>query len=61
MSKKMTKQNEPGAEAYINQMDEYSRYEMGRKTYRFVESIRASNPSLWAEIQRRAMEGRRGE
>lgn len=45
-----------GAEVTIANMEPYSRENIGRKTFWFVQSIRRNNPELWAEIQRRAKE-----
>lgn len=42
-----------GAELAIAAMDEYSRAEIGRKTYRFVRRC-MQNPELRAKIQARA-------
>ena len=44
-----------GAEAAIAAMDEYSRAEIGRKTYNFVRRC-MRNPELRAKIQARAAE-----
>lgn len=45
-----------GAEVAIAAMDDYDRYVIGKQTYNFVLSVRRNNPTLWAEIQRRARE-----
>lgn len=44
-----------GGEATIAAMDEYSRAEIGRKTYRFVRRC-MQNPELREKIQARAAE-----
>lgn len=44
-----------GGEATIAAMDEYSRAEIGRKTYRFVRRC-MKDPELRAKIQARAAE-----
>ena len=49
------KRTESGGEATIAAMDEYSRAEIGRKTYRFVRRC-MQNPELRAKIQARAAE-----
>lgn len=49
-----------GGEATIAAMDEYSRAEIGRKTYRFVRRC-MQNPELRAKIQARAAEIRAEE
>ncbi len=46
---------EPGGEATIAAMDEYSRAEIGRKTYRFVRRC-MRDPVLRAKIKARAAE-----
>lgn len=43
---------EAGGEATIAAMDEYSRMEIGRKTYRFVRSV-MRNPELRAMVKAR--------
>jgi len=50
----------PGGEATIAAMDEYSRIEIGRKTYRFVRRC-MQDPELKARIQARAAEIREQE
>ena len=50
----------PGGEANIAAMDEYSRIEIGRKTYRFVRRC-MQDPELKARIQARAAEIREQE
>ena len=54
-SMKDKKRKEPGGEATIAAMDEYSRAEIGRKTYRFVRRC-MQNPELREKIQARAAE-----
>lgn len=54
------KRKEPGGEATIAAMDEYSRAEIGRKTYRFVRRC-MKDPILRAVIQARAAEIRAEE
>ena len=49
------KRREPGGEATIAAMDEYSRAEIGRKTYRFVRRC-MKDPELRARIKSRAAE-----
>ena len=49
------KHKEPGGEAAIAAMDEYSRAEIGRKTYRFVRRC-MQDPELRARIKARAAE-----
>ena len=49
------KRREPGGEAAIAAMDEYSRAEIGRKTYRFVRRC-MQDPELRARIKSRAAE-----
>ena len=49
------KRREPGGEAAIAAMDEYSRAEIGRKTYRFVRRC-MQDPELRARIKARAAE-----
>ena len=49
------KRKEPGGEAAIAAMDEYSRAEIGRKTYRFVRRC-MQDPELRARIKARAAE-----
>lgn len=49
-----------GGEATIAAMDEYSRAEIGRKTYRFVRRC-MKDPALRAVIQARAAEIRAEE
>lgn len=49
------KHHEPGGEATIAAMDEYSRAEIGRKTYRFVRRC-MQDPELRARIKARAAE-----
>ena len=49
-----------GGEVTIAAMDEYSRAEIGRKTYRFVRRC-MQNPELRAKIQARAAEIRAEE
>ena len=49
------KRKEPGGEATIAAMDEYSRAEIGRKTYRFVRRC-MQDPELRARIKARAAE-----
>ena len=45
-----------GGEAAIAAMTDSQRLGIGRKTMRFIWSIKQNNPELWAEIQRRAKE-----
>ena len=47
-------------ELALEAMDEYQRYEMGRKTYNFVRSV-MRNPEYRAMIQKRAAEIRAQE
>lgn len=54
-TKKQTSAQAPGAEAAIAAMDEHSRAEIGRKTYRFVRRC-MQNPELREKIQARAAE-----
>ena len=49
------KRTESGGEATIAAMDEYSRAEIGRKTYRFVRRC-MQDPELREKIQARAAE-----
>lgn len=49
------KRREPGGEATVAAMDEYSRTEIGRKTCRFVRRC-MKDPRLRARIQARAAE-----
>lgn len=51
---------EEGAEATIAAMEEWSRLEIGRKTYNFVRSV-MRNPELRAIIKARAAEIRAAE
>lgn len=53
--KNCTDTNGPGGEATIAAMDEYSRAEIGRKTYRFVRRC-MRDPELRAKIKARAAE-----
>lgn len=50
-----SEQRREGGEATIAAMDEYSRAEIGRKTYRFVRRC-MQNPELREKIQARAAE-----
>lgn len=49
-----------GGELALEAMDEYSRYEIGRKTYDFVRTV-MRNPEYRAMIQKRAAEIRTRE
>ena len=44
-----------GGELTVTAMDEYSRAEIGRKTYRFVRRI-MQNPEIRAKVEARAAE-----
>lgn len=50
-----TAAGDQGGEATIAAMDEYSRAEIGRKTYRFVRRV-MRNPEMKALIKKRAEE-----
>lgn len=54
-TEKKTSVQESGGEAAIAAMDEYSRAEIGRKTYRFVRRC-MRDPELRARIKARAAE-----
>lgn len=49
-----------GGELALEAMDEWQRYEIGRKTYNFVRSV-MRNPEYRAMIQKRAAEIRAQE
>ena len=54
-TRKQTYVQQPGGEATIAAMDEYSRAGIGRKTYRFVRRC-MQDPELRARIKARAAE-----